>query len=101
MKLLFRPSCFLDVEECADDLVSEAGEVVARAWYQSLKAALDHIQRVPEIGRLRLDLPVEGIRTLNLHKYPNHLVFYRVEKNTVEILRVRHGMMNLVELFSE
>jgi len=56
---------------------------------------------VPEIGRLRLDLPMEGIRTLNLRKYPNYLVFYRLEKNTIDILRVRHGMMNLVELFSE
>jgi len=101
VKLTIRPSFYLDAEECADYLVSEAGDAVARAWYQSLKTTLDHIQRVPEIGRLRLDCPMEGIRTLNLRKYPNYLVFYRLEKNTVDILRVRHGMMNLAELFSE
>jgi plasmid stabilization system protein ParE len=36
-----------------------------------------------------------------LRKYPNHLVFYRLEKGVIELLRVRHGMMNLPELFSE
>jgi plasmid stabilization system protein ParE len=62
---------------------------------------LDHIRRVPEIGRLRTDLPETEIRTLNLRKYPNYLVFYRLEKGSIELLRIRHGMMNLPELFSE
>jgi plasmid stabilization system protein ParE len=67
----------------------------------SPKKSLVHIQQVPEIGRLRNDLPQSGIRTLNLRKHPNYLVFYRLEKGTIELLRIRHGMMNLAELFSE
>ncbi len=101
MNLAFRPSFFADVEDCADYLTTEAGEQVAAAWYESLKKTLNQIQAVPEIGRLRQDLPMAGIRTLNLRKHPNYLVFYRVEKEAIEILRVRHGMMNLPELFSE
>ena len=53
------------------------------------------------IGRLRHDLPEAGIRTLNVRKYPSYLVFCRPEKGTIELLCVRHGMMNLPELFSE
>lgn len=101
MKLVYRPLYLSDVSECADYLCTEANEKVAVAWYQALKKALEHIQRVPEIGRLRHDLPEVGIRTLNLRKYPNYLVFYRLEKDTIELLRIRHGMMNLPELFSE
>ena len=100
MKLVYRPQSLADVTECADYSFSEAGEKVAAAWYQALKKALEHIQRVPEIGRLRTDLPQPGIRTLNLRKYPNYLVFYRLEKNSIELLCIRHGMMNLPELFS-
>jgi plasmid stabilization system protein ParE len=80
VKLTFRPQLYSDVEQCADSLATEAGEAVAAAWYQSLKKALDPIQRMPEIGRVRHDLPMDGIRTLNLRKHPNYLVFHRHQK---------------------
>ncbi len=101
MKLVYRPLFLADVEQCADYISTEAGEAVAAAWYAALKKALEHIQRTPEIGRVRQDLPMPEIRTLNLRKYPNYLVFYRLENNGIELLRVRHGMMNLPELFSK
>ncbi|HEY5297626.1 MAG TPA: type II toxin-antitoxin system RelE/ParE family toxin [Verrucomicrobiae bacterium] len=101
MKLVYRPLYFSDLSECADYLCTEAGEKVAADWYQALKKSLDHIQRVPEIGRIRHDLPLAGIRTLNLRKYPNYLIFYRLEKGAIELLRLRHGMMNFPELFNE
>jgi toxin ParE1/3/4 len=101
VKLVYRPLFLADVEQCADYISTEAGEAVAAAWYAALKKSLEHIQRVPEIGRVRQDLPMPEIRTLNLRKYPNYLVFYRLENNCIELLRVRHGMMNLSELFSK
>ncbi|HZL13882.1 MAG TPA: type II toxin-antitoxin system RelE/ParE family toxin [Verrucomicrobiae bacterium] len=101
MKLVYRPVFLADVEQCADYLSTEADEAVAAAWYAALKKSLEHIQRVPGIGRVREDLPMPEIRTLNLRKYPNYLVFYRLENNAIELLRVRHGMMNLPELFSK
>ena len=101
MKLVYRPILLSDLTECADYLCLPAGEKVAAGWYQALKKALELIQPSPDIGRLRNDLPQTGIRTLNLRKYPNYLVFYRLEKGTIELLRIRHGLMNLVELFSE
>ena len=101
MKLVCRPIYLSDVAECADYLCTEAAQKVAAGWYQALKKSLEHIRRVPEIGRIRNDLPMAGIRTLNLRKYPGYIVFYRLEKGVIELLRVRHGMMNLPELFSE
>ena len=101
MNLVYRPLYLADVTECADYLVSEAGEAVAMAWYGALKKSIQHIQRTPAIGRLRHDLPMVGIRTLNLRKYPKYLIFYRLENGQIELLRIRHGMMNLPELFLE
>ena len=99
MKLLFRPLFLSDVAECAEYLTSEADTTVASDWYEALKKALLIIQKTPEIGRLRKELPVKGIRTLNLRKYPKYLIFYRIEKGKIELLRVRHGMMHLPDLF--
>ena len=101
MRLIYRPLFLADVEQCADYLATEANEAVVVAWHEALKKSLWRIQDVPEIGRLRHDLPEPGIRTLNLRQYPNYLIFYRLEKDAIELLRVRHGMMHLPELFSE
>jgi plasmid stabilization system protein ParE len=95
------PLFITDVEECADYLATEASDTVAAEWYEALKNALRQIQGNPEIGRLRRDLPVKDIRSLNLRKYPKYLVFYRLENGEIELLRIRHGMMSLPELFSE
>jgi len=100
VKLVYRPLFLTDVTECADYLATEAGEKVAANWYEALKNALAHILKNPEIGRIRHDLPEDGIRTLNLRKFPNYIIFYRLEKRSIELLRVRHGMMHLPELFS-
>ena len=100
MKLVYRPLYLIDVTECATHLTSEAGEKIAAEWYEALKKALAYLQENPEIGRVRHDLPVDGIRSLNLRKHPDYLIFYRLEKNSIESLRIRHGMMNLPELFS-
>jgi plasmid stabilization system protein ParE len=105
LNLRYRPLFLADVTECADYLETEAGEKVAADWFLALKTAVAHIQRVPEIGRLRSDLPERGIRTLNLRKYPHYLVFYRLEgsgkRGFIDLLRICHGMMNLPELFLE
>lgn len=101
MNLIYRPLFLADVTEGADYLATEAGEIVAASWYESLKKAVAQIHQTPAIGRLRQDLPLPGIRTLNLRKYPKYLIFYRLENGRIELLRIRHGMMNLPELFSE
>ena len=99
MKLNFRPIFLTDIEDCADYLATEAGEAVVLEWQAALKSALAVIEQTPEIGRVRRDLPQPEIRTLNLRKYPKYLVFYRLENGEIELLRCRHGMMNLPELF--
>jgi len=80
VKLVYRPLYISNVTECADYLCTEANEKVAADWYQALRKAWEHIQRVPEIVRGRHDLPVPGIRTLSLRKYPNYIVFISWEK---------------------
>jgi plasmid stabilization system protein ParE len=44
------------------------------SWHGTLKTAVAELERTPELGRGRHELPVEGVRTLNLRKYANYLV---------------------------
>ena len=99
MRVVKRPLFLSDVEDCADYLVSESGEAVARRWKESLNKAIALISRFPEIGRIRQDLPTPGVRTFFLRDFPRYLIFYRSGGGTIELLRIRHGMMYLPDLF--
>jgi plasmid stabilization system protein ParE len=99
MKVIKRPVFLLDVADGADYLFTEGGEDVAQRWKESLDKTIALITRFPEIGRLRHDLPFPGIRTFFLKEFPRYLVFYRLQKGTIELLRVKHGMMHLPGLF--
>ncbi len=99
MRIVRRPLFILDVEDCADYLVTEAGEEAARRWKDALAKTIALISKSPEIGRSRHDLPFPGIRSFFLREFPRYLVFYRISGKQVELLRVRHGMMHLPGLF--
>ena len=99
MRVVKRPIFLLDVADCADYLFTERGEEVARRWKESLDQTVALLSRFPEIGRVRHDLPFSGIRTFFLKEFPRYLIFYRLEGGTLDLLRVRHGMMHLPSLF--
>jgi plasmid stabilization system protein ParE len=56
MKVIRRPLFLVDVDEAADYLLTEAGEMIALRWRDELKRALNLIREFPEVGRLRSDL---------------------------------------------
>ena len=99
MKILRRPRFLADLEDTADYLLSEAGDEVVARWRHALKSTIRLIRRSPQIGRLRHDLPIEGVRSFYVKGFPNWLVFYRSGKGQIEFLRVKHGMMHLPGLF--
>jgi toxin ParE1/3/4 len=101
VRIIKRPVFLSDVEECADYLFTESGEAVARRWKESLDRTIALISKFPEIGQIRKDLPVPGIRTFLLKAFPRYLVFYRLDGATIELLRIRHGMMHLPGLFEK
>jgi plasmid stabilization system protein ParE len=99
MKVVKRPLFLLDVAECADYLFTEAGEEVAPRWKDSLEKTIALLVKFPELGRIRHDLPFPGVRTFFLKEFPRYLIFYRLERDVLDLLRVRHGMMHLPGLF--
>ena len=57
------------------------------------------VEKLPDVGRLRRDLKPPGIRSLVLRRYPRYVLFYLWQEDAVEILRIKHGMMDLPKLF--
>ena len=99
MNSIFRPQFWIDLEEGVAYLAKEASPEVARSWHAEVMATVRRVEELPDLGRPRRDLQPPGVRSLVLRRYPRYLLFYRWTENTLEILRIKHGMMDLPALF--
>jgi addiction module RelE/StbE family toxin len=99
VKTVYRPQFWADVEDGVTYLADNASPEIATRWHEAVMQTVANLEQHPLLGRLRQDLKPPGIRSLVLRPFPRYLLFYRVEGDALEILRVKHGMMNLPALF--
>jgi plasmid stabilization system protein ParE len=99
VKVLFRPKFWLDVEEGVAYLVENASHETASRWHQAVMATVQRVRNQPDLGRLRSDLTPEGLRSIAVLRFSKYLVFYRWSGEVIEVVRVKHGMMDLPRLF--
>ena len=100
MNLLFRPQFWLDLEAGIAYLAEKASPEIAGSWHGEVMATTKRVENRPDLGRLRRDLSPPGIRSVIIRRYPRYLLFYRWHEDRIEVLRVKHGMMDLPRLFS-
>ena len=78
--------------------VQKAGADIAERYLNAFDATLKKLQSLPEIGRLRMfrDPRLQGLRSFMTDgAFRLHLIFYRVEADTLVVFRVIHGMRDL------
>ena len=99
VNVVYRPQFWLDLEAGVAYLAEEASPEVAARSHEEVMATVRRVENQPDLGRLRRDLVPPGIRSLIVRRYPRYLLFYRWDADTIEILRIKHGMMDLPRLF--
>jgi plasmid stabilization system protein ParE len=99
VNVIYRPQFWLDLEAGVEYLAERASPEVASRWHEEVLATVRRIENQPDLGRLRRDLSPPGIRSLSVRRYPRYLLFYQCQEGTIEILRIKHGMMDLPHLF--
>lgn len=77
--------------------VAEDSVENADGFVEKVEHTIKTLQRSPYAGRLRDELG-SGVRSFSLGRY---LVFYRVEKKSVDILRVLHGARDIGSIFRD
>lgn len=75
-----------DLAEIYEYSILNFGLSTAREYYTGLMKTFDMLSDNPKLGRNRDDLR-KGVRSL-VHQ--QHVIFYRVDKNRLFILRVLH-----------
>jgi toxin ParE1/3/4 len=100
MKVLIRPQAWLDIEQDMDYLEGKAGDETAVRYYTAVRSALRKLSRQPRLGRLRPELSPAGIRSWCVDApFRNLLIFYRLTDEGLDIIRVKHGAMDIQSLF--
>ena len=99
VNVIYRPQFWIDVEAGVSYLTEKASPEAASRWHEEVRATVRRVENQPDLGRLRRDLTPPGIRSLIVRHYSRYLLFYTWHGDTIEILRIKHGMMDLPRLF--
>ena len=101
MKRLVFGSVFeADFAEITVHFAQDASPKISAQWEAAVIHLVSLLQEFPEIGRLRRDLHPPGIRTFVINEFPNYVLFYRLTTDEIILLRLRHGGMDLITLFT-
>jgi len=100
MNVLIRPQAWLDIEEDMAYLQEKAGEDVSVGYYNAVRSALSNLSKQPGLGRRRPELKPSGIRSWRVDApFTDWLIFYRLIDGGLDIIRVKHGAMDIQKLF--
>ena len=87
-----------DIDEAWVYLATEAGIEAANRVRDSFSKTFSLLQRVPFAGKNREQDLTAGLRSLPSGTY---IVFYRVEVDTVRVIRVIHGKRDARAILSD
>lgn len=82
----------------------QAGDDIAERYLESFRRTTEALVRTPEAGVQRCfrNPQLAGLRSLQLSGgFRVHLVFYRIEGETLVVFRVLHGMRDLPRRLTE
>jgi toxin ParE1/3/4 len=100
MRVRIRPRAWLDIEETMGYLKEEAGGAMAIRFYGCVRKTMRTLAKQPGMGMTRLDLEPPGIRSWRVQRpFVKWLIFYRTAEDGLEVLRIKHGSMDIPSLF--
>ncbi len=83
-----------DIRRIAKEGARRFGRAQARLYHDGLERLFDRLADYPEMARERQEL----IPPARVQPYGAHVVFYAIGKAGIDILRVRHGRENWLEV---
>lgn len=97
------------LSEANDDLIEQALYIgadnmdFADRFLDAAEEAFEQLSRMPGMGVARpMSHPeLRGIRLWPISGFRRHLIFYRLEKDAVEIVRVLYASRDIVAIFGD
>jgi toxin ParE1/3/4 len=91
------PSADRDLDDQADYLAREASLETALRFYAAARSTFEMMAQMPAIGERRAsgNPRLAGLHVWRVEGFENHLVFYQVAEDGIEIIRVLHGARDI------
>lgn len=87
MKIIWSPFAHQRVNEIAD-YIAKDNFTAAEKWVNSVYDTVKRLEDFPKSGRVVPEVGKQDIREI---LYGNYRIIYRIEKELINILTVRHG----------
>lgn len=102
LNLYIRPAASEDIDEIVDYLVGESVPT-AQGFVRDLQKCFDLLTENPKIGvqREHRSVALSGMRMFPLKKFSTYLVFYISDDQTINVVRVLHGQLDIERLFDD
>jgi len=100
-RIAFTEDAIDDVLEQADWYEHQSDATLATRWERAVTATLLRILDNPRSGapcKFKSE-ELRDLRRIPVKRFEKHLIFYRLEKNELLVLRVVHGARDLESLF--
>ncbi len=95
-----RPQAERDIEECFV-YIAEDNLDAGVTFLVAVEDAIERLAEFPLIGKERkfADKRFQNVRMWKIKKFENYLIFYAVEEDRIEVIRVLHGSRDIEDLF--
>ena len=87
MKIVWSPLAIDRASEIAE-YIAQDNPSAAERWINTVFSKVEQLKSSPEIGRIVPEIRNEQFRELI---YGNYRIVYRIEKEQISILTIRHG----------
>lgn len=93
MKILWSPLAIERMTQVAEYIAND-NPTASEKWIDSVFKKVEQLEKFPKLGRIVPEANRNEIREI---LYKNYRVIYRLDKNYISILTVRHGKQILPE----
>ena len=87
MKIIWSPLAIDKASEIAEYIAQDKPSA-SEKWISTVFSIVERLKSSPEIGRIVPEIRNDQFRELI---YGNYRIIYRIEKNQISILTIRHG----------
>jgi len=100
--IVFQRKALEDIEEIVSFIAQDSTKA-AKNFRDTLEQTCVLLAEMPDMGMARdfKNPTLTNIRLWPLKRFEKYLIFYRVQGNTLNIIRVVHGVRDLPTLFGE
>ena len=91
MRVLYRPAALDDLDQIFEVTLETWGVAQAEYYLSQLRAAVDGVVEHPRSGRI-YDVAATEYRAVRSGR---HLIFYRLDLDTIVVVRILHDRMDI------